>query len=204
MPNNGLLLHISGNQWYKNVPGVVLLYAEYAKNTPNPLPLWLVGVRPNEAVQAAMEQVPAEGTVHFLYGIDHPLLLAVYTMARAFLFPSLAEGFGWPIVEAQACGCPVITTDDAPMNEIGGPETHYLPLLTAGADTLAWARHGAEVLQRVLAVPAEEAQRRSLACQRWAKRFDPADAIDRYLGVYTRVLNHTAHPTDAQVAVQKA
>jgi glycosyltransferase involved in cell wall biosynthesis len=36
------------------------------------------------------------------------------------LFPSREEGFGWPILEAQACGCPVITTDRAPMTEIAG------------------------------------------------------------------------------------
>jgi glycosyltransferase involved in cell wall biosynthesis len=36
------------------------------------------------------------------------------------LFPSLEEGFGWPILEAQACGCPVATTDRRPMNEVAG------------------------------------------------------------------------------------
>lgn len=201
MPEQGVLLHISGHQWYKNVVGVVRLYTEYARSTPNPLPLWLVGVRPNDVLQAALDQVPPTGAVHFLYGIEHTLLLAVYTLARAFLFPSLAEGFGWPIVEAQACGCPVITTDDAPMNEIGGPETTYLPLLQPGVDVTLWAQQGAAALQKVLNVPNEEAQRRSQACVAWAKRFEPNLAIERYLAVYAQVLQCTDN-TAAQVSVQ--
>ena len=48
------------------------------------------------------------------------------TPARALLFPSLQEGFGWPVIEAQACGCPVFTSDLAPMNEIGGEGAEYV------------------------------------------------------------------------------
>jgi glycosyltransferase involved in cell wall biosynthesis len=53
-------------------------------------------------------------------------LRALYANATALLFPSLQEGFGWPIIEAQACGCPVFTSDLAPMNEIGGPGAVYV------------------------------------------------------------------------------
>ena len=42
------------------------------------------------------------------------------------LFPSVQEGFGWPLIEAQACGCPVFTSDLTPMNEIGGPGACYV------------------------------------------------------------------------------
>lgn len=187
-PAQGLLLHVSGNQWYKNVSGVLRLYAHYARSQAMPLPLWLVGVHQDDAVRAALAEVPEQGSVHFLYGIDHALLQAAYSQARAFLFPSLAEGFGWPIVEAQACGCPVITTDDAPMNEIGGPESRYLPLLQAGDDVQAWAAHGAWVLSDLLSSSTEEMERRRQACQAWAQRFEPSQAISRYLHIYEQVL----------------
>jgi glycosyltransferase involved in cell wall biosynthesis len=42
------------------------------------------------------------------------------------LFPSLEEGFGWPVVEAQACGCLVVTTGKPPMTEAGGTAAIYL------------------------------------------------------------------------------
>ena len=39
---NGMLLHVGGSQWYKNMPGVIRLYIEYAKGEVNPLPLWCI------------------------------------------------------------------------------------------------------------------------------------------------------------------
>jgi glycosyltransferase involved in cell wall biosynthesis len=192
VPGQGMLLHVSGNQWYKNVPALLRLYVQYAKSQAQPLPLFLVGVNQDEAVRAAVADLPAQGAVHFLYGIDHATLQAAYSLSRAFLFPSLAEGFGWPIVEAQACGCPVITTDDTPMNEIGGPETRYLPLLRAGDNVQSWAEHGAAVLQQVINTPTAESARRASACVDWSKRFDPAIAINRYLEIYATVLRKAA------------
>ncbi|MDM0074654.1 glycosyltransferase family 1 protein [Variovorax sp. J2P1-59] len=62
-------------------------------------------------------------TVH---KISHEELRAIYSSATALLFPSLQEGFGWPIIEAQACGCPVFTSNLAPMNEIGGEGAVYV------------------------------------------------------------------------------
>ena len=50
----------------------------------------------------------------------HQLLLALYSCCEAFIFPSWSEGFGWPVVEAQACGAPVIASNIMPMPEIAG------------------------------------------------------------------------------------
>jgi glycosyltransferase involved in cell wall biosynthesis len=51
---------------------------------------------------------------------SNQLLEALYNGALALLFPSRFEGFGWPIIEAQACGCPVICSDRAPLPEVAG------------------------------------------------------------------------------------
>ena len=51
---------------------------------------------------------------------SHDLLLALYSSCEVFVFPSLSEGFGWPIIEAQACGAPVITSNYDPMTEVSG------------------------------------------------------------------------------------
>jgi len=59
---------------------------------------------------------------------DHELLVALYNGCDAFVFPSFAEGFGWPLIEAQACGAPVITSALNPMMEVcGGAALHADP-----------------------------------------------------------------------------
>jgi glycosyltransferase involved in cell wall biosynthesis len=59
---------------------------------------------------------------------DHKTLLALYTKCDAFVFPSFSEGFGWPVIEAQACGAPVIASSIEPMPEIsGGAALHANP-----------------------------------------------------------------------------
>ncbi len=94
------------------------------------------------------------------------MLEALYSTAMALLYPSRFEGFGWPIIEAQACGCPVICADREPMSEIGGEAalTHDVD------DEAGFAR---SILQ--LADPAERARwsERSLAeCRAFRGRGD--------------------------------
>lgn len=56
---------------------------------------------------------------------DHHTLVALYSNCHAFIFPSFSEGFGWPIIEAQACGAPVITSKLQPFMEVGGKGAFY-------------------------------------------------------------------------------
>ena len=66
----------------------------------------------------------------------HQNLLALYSSCSAFIFPSFSEGFGWPIIEAQACGAPVIASSVEPMLEVsGGAALHESP-----SDSAAFAR----------------------------------------------------------------
>ena len=184
----GMLLHLGGSQWYKNLAGVIQLYIEYAKNEAKPLPLWCVTPSPNNKIQMLLKQVPPQGQVLFIQGIDNQALQAAYSLARVFIFPSLAEGFGWPIIEAQACGCPVLTTDAAPMNDIGGSAASYIPVLKPADDVQAWAINGATKLKSLLAIP--EKQRDKLVKEgiENVKRFNANDAIESYLKVYRQVL----------------
>jgi glycosyltransferase involved in cell wall biosynthesis len=45
-------------------------------------------------------------------------LCALYSLSAGLIFPSLDEGFGWPIIEAQACGCPIFASNLPPMTEV--------------------------------------------------------------------------------------
>ena len=61
-----------------------------------------------------------EGRIHIIGHIPDEHLVAIYNGATALVYPSLYEGFGLPIVEAMACGCPVICSNAASMPEVAG------------------------------------------------------------------------------------
>jgi glycosyltransferase involved in cell wall biosynthesis len=113
--------HIGGNHWYKNRGAAIQIFAELRK-----LPqygsakLVMAGGPMNPALRAIAERHQVERAVLEAVGLSNECLQALYSCALATLFPSLEEGFGWPILEAQACGCPVVTTDRSPMNEVAG------------------------------------------------------------------------------------
>ncbi len=66
--------------------------------------------------------------VKFVIKPDHQTLLALYNACDAFIFPSFSEGFGWPVIEAQACGAIVIASNVEPMPEVsGGAALHAKP-----------------------------------------------------------------------------
>jgi glycosyltransferase involved in cell wall biosynthesis len=184
---HGMLLNVGGGQWYKNCRGLFALYARYVSAVTDPLPLWCIGPKPRGAIARQIEKIPPAGRVLFFQNLDNLTLQAAYSHARVLLFPSFAEGFGWPIIEAQSCGCPVITTDDPPMNEVGGAAARYIPRLQVTADIGEWAAHGASVLREVLAMNPSERQKVIDDGIEWVKRFNATSAITRYLEIYQQI-----------------
>jgi glycosyltransferase involved in cell wall biosynthesis len=190
----GLLLHVGAGQWYKNTIGVLAIYHAHTLRRRQagraPLPLWLIGTEPDEALRRRIADLPEGADVRLHRDLSSDVLEAVYSLAAALLFPSHAEGFGWPIVEAMACGCPVLTTGAAPMNEVGGEVAHYLPRLQPGHDVGHWARSAARLIDHLLARAPQDAEQDAQAALAHAARFSAAEAIDRYLAVYAMVLAH--------------
>jgi glycosyltransferase involved in cell wall biosynthesis len=68
------------------------------------------------------------------YVSDHELS-ALYCASEALVFPSIYEGFGIPLVEAQACGTRIVATDLPELREAGGPRTLYVPTTEEGIRT---------------------------------------------------------------------
>lgn len=81
---------------------------------------------------------------------SHPMLRALYSGAVGLIFPSLQEGFGWPIIEAQACGCPVFTSNFSPMTEVGGAGAIYIDTLNAyiAADSIGKSLSNIELIRQ--------------------------------------------------------
>jgi glycosyltransferase involved in cell wall biosynthesis len=125
--NQPFLLHVGGNQWYKNRLGVLCIFSILRKLTRNQtLTLVMVG-KPwtAEMRQFVVENGISDVTLE-LTAVANEDLRALYSTTTMMLFPSLQEGFGWPIVEAQACGCPVATSRRSPMDEVGGDAAIYI------------------------------------------------------------------------------
>ena len=64
--------------------------------------------------------------VRILGYVEETELTALYNLAELFLYPSLYEGFGLPILEAQACGCPVLTSNVTACPEVAGAGAHLV------------------------------------------------------------------------------
>lgn len=64
--------------------------------------------------------------IHFLGFVPEEDLPVLYSSARVFVFPSLYEGFGLPVLEAMACGTPVVTSNVSSLPEIGGDAVEFV------------------------------------------------------------------------------
>lgn len=113
----------------KNTDGVIAAYGQLMERYPDcPFHLVLKGIT-DEALQRKLDAaglLAIRHRIHRVGFIDGELLPAVYQAASMLWFPSLAEGFGLPIVEAMAGGVPVITSNCSVMPEIAADAALYV------------------------------------------------------------------------------
>ncbi|MFV0460111.1 MAG: glycosyltransferase family 4 protein [Actinomycetales bacterium] len=102
----------------KNLPGLLAAFAQVAAREAG-IDLVLVGPKGWGDAQGAGPRPPAE-RVHTLGFVDDADLVALYTGAEAFCYPSIEEGFGLPVLEAMGAGTPVVTSTGTPMAELVG------------------------------------------------------------------------------------
>jgi glycosyltransferase involved in cell wall biosynthesis len=109
----------------------------------------------------------------------------LYANAEALVFPSLAEGFGLPVVEAMSLGKPVFLSTLSSLPETGGSEAFYWPVLEPGPMREVFERGMAEVR----ADPGKPARLRA-----WAARFSWESAAREYLRLYQEVAASVTRP----------
>jgi glycosyltransferase involved in cell wall biosynthesis len=170
------LLHVGAEVWYKNRGFVPAVFAEVCRREArNKLHLVMVGPETPQLVERIAE-LGLSGRVRFFQGLEGRQLNALYSCAEALVFPSLAEGFGWPVVEAMASGCPVATTKRPPMSDLGeGVADFFDP-----NNCVEVAERVAEILRE----PAERRRQRILAGLERARDFSAERMVEGYLGIY--------------------
>jgi glycosyltransferase involved in cell wall biosynthesis len=121
------LIHVGGNSWYKNRLGVLEIFAHFAAMPENAAyKLVMVGFPWTSEMVNFVRENGLTGRATEAVGIGPSELRELYCNASALLFPSLEEGFGWPVLEAQACGCLVITSGRPPMTEVAGEAAIFI------------------------------------------------------------------------------
>ena len=82
---------------------------------------------------AGWGNVEPPANVNWLGEVSDEELAALYRGARCLVYASLYEGFGIPVAEALACGCPVVTSRDSPMAELAGDDAVYVDPYDVGS-----------------------------------------------------------------------
>ncbi len=179
------VLYVGTIEPRKNLPTLFEGFARRWKN--GDLPHRLVCVGPygwlSRDLKGRLERLEVAKAVSFTGYVPFDDLPAIYSLAEMFVFPSVYEGFGLPVIEAMACGTPVITGPVAALTEVGGEALQQVERLDA------------DLLGDAMVALARSRERReflsALGLQR-AHRFSWQRAASDTLAVYRQVAHEPA------------
>jgi glycosyltransferase involved in cell wall biosynthesis len=115
----GPIILVSGRQFYKNHETSVRVLARLiGMGHPKAVLACLSG--PGDSAEALARQLGVEDRVIRMRGLSEQQLISLYGAVDCLLFASLYEGFGWPPLEAMACGTPVVCSNAASLPEVVG------------------------------------------------------------------------------------
>ena len=113
------VIHVGKSSSYKNRIGALRAFDKLHKTLPGAR-MFLVHGNPDQEEARFLNESSSRGAVQFLPNLTRPDLREFYGAADVLIFPSLYEGFGWPPLEAMACGCPVVCTTRGSLGEVVG------------------------------------------------------------------------------------
>ena len=139
------LLYVGTIEPRKNLPTLIEAFAR--RRVAGDLPHQLVCVGPygwlSHDLERLIDRLHVRDAIVFTGYVPFDDLPAIYNLAELFVFPSVYEGFGLPVVEAMACGTPVLTGHVAALSEVAGGAAEEVPSLdveSLGGAIVALAR----------------------------------------------------------------
>jgi glycosyltransferase involved in cell wall biosynthesis len=135
----------------------------------------------------------APGRVRFTGWLDEPTLEGLYAAATVFVFPSLAEGFGLPVLDALARGVPVACSDATSLPEVAGTAARYFD--PTDTDAIAQA------IEELLGDPSRRDRLRRAGLEQ-ARRFSWNATAEATLASYARATSVTASAETPGVRAQ--
>lgn len=125
-PGIPFILHVGSDQPRKNRKMLIDMTSALGNNW-NGI-ICYAGQAADEKLLSYAESLGLRHRVISVANPDHKTLVALYSACCVFIWPSFSEGFGWPLIEAQACGAPVISSNLEPMPEVSnGSALHVDP-----------------------------------------------------------------------------
>jgi alpha-1,3-rhamnosyl/mannosyltransferase len=127
-PQGPVVLFVGRRDPYKNLPALVRAFARVVREVPAAR---LVVVGPPDprypGAEAAAREVRLGGAIEWRGYVDGPGLVRAYREASVFALPSRYEGFGLPVLEAMACGTPVVCGNGSSLPEVAGDAALLVP-----------------------------------------------------------------------------
>jgi len=176
------ILHVGSTIPRKRIDVLLRVFADVRKEFPH-VRLVRVGGSFTPAQNFLLRELGMAHAVNVLPHLERPVLAAVYRRAALVLQTSEGEGFGLPVVEAMACGTPVLASDIPALREVAGNAAMYCPV----AEIAAWAESAIALLRERDREPDRWCARR-VAGTNQAKKFSWAEYAKKMVGVYQRLL----------------
>ena len=179
------VLFVSSLWQYKNCDGLLRAWA-LARGELGDRQLVIVGAGRDEQYLACLHSLAAElgiaGDLVFVGGVPLEETVRFYQAADVFVYPSFNETFGLPILEAMACGCPVVTSDTSAMPETAG-----------GAAVLSDPRNPASIARAIVEAAGPGRDRLRDAGLRRARQFTWGATGSATLDVYREAAERRKH-----------
>jgi glycosyltransferase involved in cell wall biosynthesis len=181
-----LLLSVGSTVPRKRIEDLLRVFAGIANEVPGVRLIRVGGSLTGPQLELA-RQLGVSGAIAELPFLERSVLSAVYRRAALLLQPSAAEGFGLPVAEAMAQGCPVVVSDLPVLREIGGDAAIYCPV----GDIAGWIQSVHRLLNQCSFEPTAWSLLRSRSIEN-ARRFGWRENASRVARVYREIVESAA------------